>query len=88
MEAGSGGESGELESALAAAEDEADAAAAQAARAEAQGDLAEFDETLPLDDERAASPARAAQDNDAGEFAALMNQVLQDLPTACMLFSC
>ncbi|CAH2086991.1 unnamed protein product [Euphydryas editha] len=71
-------EGGELETALAAAEDEADAAAAQAARAEAQGDLAEFDETLPLDDDRdrsrAASP-RAGDDPDAGEFAALMKQL-------------
>ncbi|KAJ8725323.1 hypothetical protein PYW08_003506 [Mythimna loreyi] len=60
---------GELESALAAAEDEADAAAATAARAEAQGDLAEFDETLPLDDE----PARVAHDPD--DLAALMSQL-------------
>lgn len=64
-----------MESALAAAEDEADAAAAQAARAEAQGDLAEFDETVPLDeDTRAASPGHAG-DEDRGEFAALMKQV-------------
>ncbi|CAB3234827.1 unnamed protein product [Arctia plantaginis] len=59
----------ELESALAAAEDEADAAAAQAARAEAQGDLAEFDETLPLEDEPRARPA------DPDDLAALMNQL-------------
>lgn len=59
----------ELESALAAAEDEADAAAAQAARAEAQGDLAEFDETLPLEDEPRARPA------DPDDLAALMSQV-------------
>ncbi|XP_045445858.1 helicase domino [Melitaea cinxia] len=65
-------EGGELESALAAAEDEADAAAAQAARAEAQGELAEFDETLPLDDERERAPAA---DPDAPELAALMKQL-------------
>ncbi|XP_047021006.1 helicase domino [Helicoverpa zea] len=61
---------GELESALAAAEDEADAAAATAARAEAQGDLAEFDETLPLDDE-----PRAAARADPDDLAALMSQL-------------
>nr|XP_026501590.1 helicase domino [Vanessa tameamea] len=77
---GDAAEGGELESALAAAEDEADAAAAQAARAEAQGDLAEFDETLPLDDEardrsHAASPRGSHEDPDAGEFAVLMKQL-------------
>ncbi|XP_060810782.1 helicase domino [Amyelois transitella] len=64
--AGSNTNAGELESALAAAEDEADAAAALAARAEQQGELAEFDETLPLrDDER----------EDRAETDALMKQL-------------
>ncbi|XP_046681502.1 helicase domino-like [Homalodisca vitripennis] len=40
---------GVLESALAAAEDETDVAAAKTAKAEAVADLAEFDETIPLD---------------------------------------
>ncbi|CAH3877958.1 unnamed protein product [Pieris brassicae] len=47
---GAAADGGELESALAACEDEADAAAAVAARAEAHRDLAEFDESVPLDD--------------------------------------
>ncbi|XP_063620676.1 helicase domino, partial [Cydia splendana] len=42
---------GDVESALAAAEDEQDAAAARAARAEQQGELAEFDEAVPLRDD-------------------------------------
>ncbi|MCP6198769.1 DEAD/DEAH box helicase, partial [Klebsiella pneumoniae] len=46
--AGGAAAGGELECALAAAEDEADVVAARAARAEAQHDLAEFDESLPL----------------------------------------
>ncbi|CAK1552715.1 unnamed protein product [Leptosia nina] len=66
---------GELESALAACEDEADAVAAQAARAEAQGDLAEFDENVPLDD-LSDTPATANQHPDQkDEFAALMKQL-------------
>uniref|UniRef100_A0A1B6KGE4 Helicase C-terminal domain-containing protein n=1 Tax=Graphocephala atropunctata TaxID=36148 RepID=A0A1B6KGE4_9HEMI len=40
---------GVLESALAAAEDETDVAAAKTAKAEAVADLAEFDETIPLE---------------------------------------
>ncbi|KAL0841655.1 hypothetical protein ABMA28_013933 [Loxostege sticticalis] len=73
-ESSHGGEGGELESALAAAEDEADAAAASAARAEAQGELAEFDETLPLAaDDDALHPR--PQDADAGDLAALMKQL-------------
>lgn len=40
---------GVLESALAAAEDEPDVAAAKTAKAEAVADLAEFDESIPLD---------------------------------------
>ncbi|KAI8421017.1 hypothetical protein MSG28_008149, partial [Choristoneura fumiferana] len=64
---------GELESALLAAEDEADAAAARAARSEQQGELAEFDETLPLADEPAAAAAAAAAPTD--EHAALMDQL-------------
>ncbi|CAF4842906.1 unnamed protein product [Pieris macdunnoughi] len=47
---GAAADGGDLESALAACEDEADAAAAVAARAEAHRDLAEFDESVPLDD--------------------------------------
>lgn len=41
---------GALESALAAAEDESDVQAARTAKAEAAADLAEFDETIPLED--------------------------------------
>lgn len=41
---------GALESALAAAEDETDVQAARTAKAEAAADLAEFDETIPLED--------------------------------------
>lgn len=70
--AGAGGGGAELETALAACEDEADAAAAAAARAEASCDLAEFDETLPLEDE---PPAPAAADCPPDELATLMNQV-------------
>lgn len=70
----SAGGGGELESALAAAEDEADAAAANAARQEAQGELAEFDETVPLEEET--RPRQEPDvDPEAGELAALMSQV-------------
>lgn len=41
---------GALETALAAAEDETDVQAARTAKAEAAADLAEFDETIPLED--------------------------------------
>ncbi|KAG8223943.1 hypothetical protein J437_LFUL003751 [Ladona fulva] len=41
---------GALESALAAAEDETDVQAARTAKAEAAADLAEFDESIPLED--------------------------------------
>ncbi|PNF36884.1 hypothetical protein B7P43_G08882 [Cryptotermes secundus] len=41
---------GALETALAAAEDESDVQAARTAKAEAAADLAEFDETIPLED--------------------------------------
>lgn len=78
-EAGGGG--GELETALAACEDEADAAAARAARIEQRTDLAEFDETLPLDDDAPPAPA-PAPDPGAGadaarpdELTSLMKQV-------------
>ncbi|XP_041977772.1 helicase domino [Aricia agestis] len=80
-ECGGEGEGGSLESALAAAEDEADAAAAAAARAEVAGDLAEFDETVPLepdaaDSHPAARPAPAQPaDPDAAPLAALMKQL-------------
>ncbi|CAK1582408.1 unnamed protein product [Parnassius mnemosyne] len=85
-EAGEAGEAGgELESALAAAEDEADAAAARAARAEAQGELAEFDDAPPdappHAPPHAAPPARTARPPDdarsaeLAELAALMNQL-------------
>ncbi|KAJ2952402.1 hypothetical protein O0L34_g6710 [Tuta absoluta] len=87
--AGTAGQGGELETALAACEDEADALAARLARAEQRHDLAEFDETLPLDDDAAdahapppapahAPTAAAADTHDrthAGEFAALMKQL-------------
>lgn len=45
---------GALESALAAAEDEQDVQAAKIASAEADADLAEFDESIPIDDTEAA----------------------------------
>ena len=45
---------GALESALAAAEDETDVQAARTAKAEAAADLAEFDETIPLEEGEAA----------------------------------
>lgn len=45
---------GALESALAAAEDEQDVEAAQIASAEADADLAEFDESIPIDETDAA----------------------------------
>ncbi|XP_037869142.1 helicase domino isoform X2 [Bombyx mori] len=69
--AGGAAAGGELECALAAAEDEADVVAARAARAEAQHDLAEFDESLPLDDE----PHAAARDPHVAQLAALMMQL-------------
>jgi len=47
---GSGVALGVLESALAAAEDEPDVAAAKTAKAEAVADLAEFDESIPLEE--------------------------------------
>lgn len=46
---------GALESALAAAEDEQDVQAAQIASAEADADLAEFDESIPIDETEAAT---------------------------------
>ncbi|VVD05859.1 unnamed protein product [Leptidea sinapis] len=64
---------GELESALAAAEDEADAEAARAARAEASTELAEFDETLPLPDDEADSRENNHKPQD--EFSSLMQQL-------------
>ncbi|GBP63608.1 Helicase domino [Eumeta japonica] len=68
----------DLESALAAAEDEADAAAANAARAEAQRDLAEFDETLPLatDDGEDGVPVAAPDDDQPRELRTLLQQIL------------
>lgn len=42
---------GALENALAAAEDDQDVMATHTAQAEAVADLAEFDETIPLDDQ-------------------------------------
>ncbi|XP_063359970.1 helicase domino, partial [Cydia amplana] len=57
---------GDVEGALAAAEDEQDAAAARAARVEQQGELAEFDEAVPLRDD---DPADRRD-----ELAALMSQ--------------
>lgn len=65
---------GALESALAAAEDETDVVAARHAMAEAEADLAEFDENIPLNDD-------ATVDTDAGaskvdqEINKLMGQV-------------
>ncbi|XP_063378529.1 helicase domino, partial [Cydia fagiglandana] len=58
---------GDVESALAAAEDEQDAAAARAARAEQQGELAEFDEAVPLRDDD--------HPDHKDELATLMSQV-------------
>ncbi|RVE42282.1 hypothetical protein evm_013069 [Chilo suppressalis] len=71
--ADSGPVSGELETALLAAEDEADAAAARAARHEASLDLAEFDETAPPPLPADSTPAPRGQDRD--ELAALMTQL-------------
>ncbi|CAG9783506.1 unnamed protein product [Diatraea saccharalis] len=72
-EAGAGA-GGELECLLAAAEDEADARAARAARLEAQGELAEFDETLPL---QPPPPQREPREDDPdhADLAALMKQL-------------
>lgn len=69
-----------LEAALAACEDAADAAAARRARAEARDDLAEFDESRPLEEEPAPAAAPApAPDPLAADLAALMNQVSRTL---------
>lgn len=69
-----GGES--LERALADVEDEADAAAAAAARTEGCADLAEFDETVPLEEAPTIDVTQNAQsDPDKDDLAALMTQV-------------
>ncbi|RZF34391.1 hypothetical protein LSTR_LSTR008930 [Laodelphax striatellus] len=52
---------GALESAMAAAEDESDVAAAKTARAEAAAELAEFDESIPLDGEAATDELSKAE---------------------------
>ncbi|CAL4220744.1 unnamed protein product, partial [Meganyctiphanes norvegica] len=63
-----------LESALAAAEDESDVQAAKTAKAEAAADLAEFDETIPIDE---ADTAGAEMSKAEQEVALLMKQLRQ-----------
>ncbi|XP_075220289.1 domino helicase isoform X2 [Lycorma delicatula] len=56
---------GALESALAAAEDETDVVAARTAKAEAAAELAEFDESIPLDGETTEELSKAEQEVNA-----------------------
>lgn len=64
---------GVLENALAAAEDETDVAAARTATAEAAAELAEFDESIPLEGEGPEELSKAEQ-----EVNALVQQVTID----------
>lgn len=61
---------GALENALAAAEDETDVVAARTAKAEAAAELAEFDESIPLEGEATEELSKAEQ-----EVNALVQQV-------------
>ncbi|RXG53817.1 Helicase domino [Armadillidium vulgare] len=61
---------GYLENALAAAEDETDVQAAKTAKAEADAELAEFDENIPLDEQDGEEISKAEQ-----EVALLMKQL-------------
>ncbi|XP_044733035.1 helicase domino isoform X2 [Chrysoperla carnea] len=58
---------GALENALAACEDEQDVQAARTAKAEAVAELAEFDESIPLEEERTVTESTAAVENVAPE---------------------
>ena len=70
---------GALESALAAAEDETDVQAARTAKAEAQADLAEFDETIPLEEGETSAGAGEQEMSKAElEVHNLMQQVCTD----------
>lgn len=60
-----------FETALAAAEDETDVAAAKTAKEEAVADLAEFDEAIPIDDQNDVKLSKADM-----EVQALEKQVL------------
>lgn len=58
---------GALENALAACEDEQDVQAARTAKAEAVAELAEFDESIPLEEERTVTESTTAVENVAPE---------------------
>lgn len=62
-----------LENALAAAEDATDVAAARTARAEAQADMAEFDESIPINSLGDSSQTESKAEQ---EVVALMEQVI------------
>lgn len=66
---------GALESALAAAEDETDVQAARTAKAEAAAELAEFDESIPLEDGEAGTAGEPEMSKAEMEVENLIQQV-------------